>query len=407
MSAPSPVRAHSTVPPAHTLTLAITVIAFATAVVVTTEFIAVGLLPAMARGLQISRVEAAHFVTWFALSAAVLGPFVTVAATRAQPRCVLTAALLVFALGNLVVALVPHYAVIVAIRVVQGAALPVFISIANAALAQLAGAGQKGGAIARVNVGTVVASVLGLPVGVALAHRFDWPAAFVGLAALAVIAAAAVGLTFPDVGRAKSKSLGAQTKIVGQFTFQAHLLLSAMLFTAMFVAYTYLAAFLETVAGLDGRGIAFALIGFGVAGLIGNWMAGRVVDRAPTATTAGVAFASILAMTALSLVGGRLALLLPLLGFWGAAHNAAFVACQMRVMSASSRAPAFALSLNMSACNLGIAFGSVVGGWVVQRQGIEAVGFAGAAIAACALVVALLLRRLSAIHHDDPSTGGN
>jgi MFS transporter, DHA1 family, inner membrane transport protein len=180
--------------------------------------------------------------------------------------------------------------------------------------------------------------------------------------------------------------------IVRQPLFQVHLLLSAVLFTAMFTAYTYLPAFLETAAGFDGRGVALALAGFGAAGLFGNWIAGRVVDRGPTAATAGVAVTLILATTAVALAGGTLRLLLPLLAFWGAAHTAAFVLCQVRVMLAGKSAPAFASSLNISACNVGIAAGAVAGGWIVECCGIESIGVGSAGLAALALIIAVLVK---------------
>jgi MFS transporter, DHA1 family, inner membrane transport protein len=162
----------------------------------------------------------------------------------------------------------------------------------------------------------------------------------------------------------------------------------------MFAAYTYLAALLEAIAGFDGRRIAGALMGFGIAGLLGNWMAGRVADRGATAATAGVAFVLMLAMAAVSLVGGRLILLLPLLAVWGAAHTAAFLLCQVRVMLVAPSAPAFASSLNISAGNVGIAAGAVAGGWIVDHYGIGAVGFGGAALAASVLAIAVAVQRV-------------
>jgi DHA1 family inner membrane transport protein len=162
---------------------------------------------------------------------------------------------------------------------------------------------------------------------------------------------------------------------------------------AMFAAYTYLAAFLEQVAGFRGRGVAFALAAFGAAGLGGNWIAGRVVDRGATPATAAVALVLAVATAALSLAGAHLALLVPLLGLWGAAHAAAFLLCQLRVMRAGPAAPAFAFSLNIAACNVGIGAGAAVGGAVAVRFGVDAIGLASAALAVPALVVALLLAR--------------
>lgn len=385
--APSPVQSRS-------LIGATAMLAFATAVVVTTEFIVVGLLPEMARDLNISVAEAGWFVTWFAVSSAILGPPLTIAASKTEPRRVFAVVLLAFALGNLAATLVPSYPVIVAVRIIQGAALPVLVSIGSAVVADLAGEGREGQAVALVYIGVVVALVLAVPAGVILADYSGWPTSFVSLAVLAFIGALILGTAFPRRESSGLASMKAQTMIMRRPMVQAHLLLSAMLFAAMFTGYSYLAAFLETVAGFGNGQIAGALMGFGIAGILGNWIAGRVVDRGPTTATAGVAIVLMLAMPAVSLVAGKLTLLLPLLAVWGAAHTAAFLLCQVRVMLAAPTVPAFASSLNISACNLGIAAGAVAGGWVVDHHGIGMIGVGGAALAACAFIIAVTVQRL-------------
>jgi MFS transporter, DHA1 family, inner membrane transport protein len=133
-------------------------------------------------------------------------------------------------------------------------------------------------------------------------------------------------------------------------------------------------------------------MGYGIAGVLGNWLAGRVVDRAPTAASAGVAALLMLTLAAVSLAGGTL-LLLPLLALWGAAHTAAFLLCQVRVMLAAPAAPAFASSLNIAAGNAGIAAGAEAGGWIVDQHGIGAIGYGAAVLAALALAMALAMAR--------------
>lgn len=366
-------------------------LAFATAVVVTTEFGVVGLLPAMARDLGVSVVEAGRFVSWFALASALLGPPLTIAASRMDPGRAVAVGLAAFAIGNLAAALAPGYALLLAVRVVQGAILPALVSVGSAAIAERAGPGQEGRAVAWVYLGVAVALVLAVPGGVVVAEHGGWQRSFLCLALLAALAAAIVGAAFPRVASPPAP-IAVQARILRGPMLQAHLALSALLFAAMFAAYSYLAAFLETVAGFDGARIAAALMGFGIAGLVGNWIAGRVVDRGPTAATAGVAFVLMLALAAVSLAGGRLMLLLPLLAVWGAAHTAAFLLCQVRVMLSAPTAPAFASSLNIAACNLGIAAGAEAGGWIVEVHGIGAVGYGGAALAAPALAMALAAR---------------
>jgi MFS transporter, DHA1 family, inner membrane transport protein len=390
-------QAASENPSAPSLAAPAVMLAFATAVVVTTEFIVVGLLPEMARDLDISIVEAGRFVSWFALASAILGPPLTIVASSMEPRRVLAAVLLAFALGNFAATLEPSYAVIVVVRVIQGAALPVLVSIGSAAIAELAGRGREGQAVAHVYIGVAVAIVLAVPAGVVLAEYGGWIMSFISLAVLAAVATAVLGTAFPRLETSGLASMNAQAMILRRPAVLIHLLLSAILFTAMFAAYTYLAALLEAIAGFDGRRIAGALMGFGIAGLLGNWMAGRVADRGATAATVKVASVLMLAMGTVSLVGGRLMLLLPLLAVWGAAHTAAFLLCQVRVMLVAPNAPAFASSLNISAGNVGIAAGAVVGGWIVDHYGIGAAGFGGAALAACALAIAVAIDQSAAV----------
>jgi MFS transporter, DHA1 family, inner membrane transport protein len=107
--------------PARSLTGAIVMLAYATAVIVATEFIVVGLLPMMARDLDVSLAQAGWFVTWFALSSAILGPIITIAVNRIEPRSVLVGSLFAFGIGNLAATLMPNYPAITAVRIVQGA----------------------------------------------------------------------------------------------------------------------------------------------------------------------------------------------------------------------------------------------------------------------------------------------
>jgi MFS transporter, DHA1 family, inner membrane transport protein len=67
----------------------------------------------------------------------------------------------------------------------------------------------------------------------------------------------------------------------------------------------------------------------------------------------------------------------------------AVAASQVRVMTAAHEAPAFAMSLNISVCNLGIGLGAALGGRIVNQYGVGAVGYGGAAVAAAALLIAI------------------
>lgn len=371
--------------------LAIPVLACATGVLVTAEFIVVGLLPALAGDLAVSLNRAGWLVSAFALSAAVMGPVVTLMVTGIQPRLVLALGLVVFGLSGMIAALLPSFTTMVVARLVQGAILTPFISVANTAAASMAREGRTGRAIGQVNLGTVVATVFAVPAGVALAELFGWQAVFAGLSLFALAVAGVIPATVPRTPQGLSPSLRGQAAILRHAGFLLHLALSALLFTAMFAAYSYIAPFLQDVVGLSGPNVALALLGFGLAGLAGNWAASQMVDRNPTRLTVIVTVLLVLAAAAMPLAGGIAGLVIPLLALWGAAHTAAFVTCQVRVMFAAPGAPAFASSLNISVSNVGIAAGAILGGWVISRFGIALIGVGTIAAGVVALMIGLLL----------------
>ena len=368
-------------------------LALVTAIVVAIEFVVVGLLPSMARDLGISLAAAGRLVSAFALSAALLGPLLTLAATRIQPRRSLAAVATIFGVGNLLAAAVPSHGLLLAVRIVEGAVLPVFVSVGAGAIAILASPERQGRAIAQVNIGTIAGLVFAVPVGVALGTSADWRTVFAGLGVLALAGAAALAIGLPTVSTSR-RHVGQQAIILRSPIVLSHLVLSATVFAAMFVSYAYLAAILEIEAGYRGVQVAVLLMGFSAIGLIGNAIGGRVADRRPTEGTVAALLVVTLAVGAISVAGGQSWSFVPLLALWGVGHAAGFVLCQVRVMSAGDQAPAFAMSLNIAACNLGIAVGALAGGILIEASGLRMLGAGTAAFAALAVSSAVIIQRI-------------
>jgi len=371
---------------------AVALAAFGMAVIVTSEFIVVGLLPAMARDVGVSLERAGRFVSGFALASALAGPPLTLLLGRFDTRRMLAAVLLIYAVANAVIAAAPVYGAVLGARLVQGALLPAFVSIGVAAVAGRAGA-RSGRAVANVNVGVIAVSVFAVPAGVLIADVAGWPTSFLVLASLAAAAALMVRAGFPARVCASPAAFAPQLMLLREPRLIAHLALTALLFVAMFAAYTYFAALLESVAGFGERETALALLEFGIAGLIGNWLAGRGAERDATRATAAAALALGIAQFVSTASGCGLLLALAL-AVWGAAHAALFVLCHLRAMRAAPQAPAFAGALNISVCNIGVAAGAAAGGAAAAAFDVTAAGMTGAAVAFVALMFALIIERI-------------
>lgn len=374
--------------------LQITIMAIAAFVIVTTEFLIIGLLPALANDLGVSITMAGQLVTLFAFTVMLFGPILTARLAHIDRRQLFTCILLVFAASNVLAALAPNIWVLALARFIPALLLPVFWGTASETAGQLAGPAHAGKAVANVYMGISAALVFGIPLGTLAADSVGWRGSFWILAALCLLIGLLIRLFMPALPSAPQRTTGdKQTGIFKDPRFLAHVALSTLAFTAMFTAYTYLADTLQRLAGIAPGQVGWWLMGFGAVGMLGNHFGGRLVDRSPLGST--VLFLVLLAigMLAATPLASQHGWLIVALIVWGIAYTALFPICQVRVMRAGAKAQALAATMNISAANAGIGLGAILGGLGIRHFGLESLGMISAGIAGLAIVVALLLMR--------------
>jgi predicted MFS family arabinose efflux permease len=394
MSSTSASPARAATPARSGSAISILILAVAAFVIVTTEYLIVGLLPALSRDLGISISLAGQLVTLFAFTVMLFGPPLTAWLSHLDRKRLFVAILLVFAASNALAAVASNIWVLALARFIPALALPVFWGTASETAGQLAGPEQAGQAVSKVYLGISGALLFGIPLGTVAANSIGWRSAFWLLAALSLLIAAALWALMPPVARTERLDFRQQARLFKEPYFLANVALSIVVFTAMFTAYTYLADILERVAGVAPARVGWWLMGFGAVGLLGNWLGGKAVDRAPVKATA--LFAGLLAV--------GMALAVPLahagLGFcavlalWGIAYTALFPICQVRVMKSATHSQALAGTTNVSAANAGIGVGAIIGGVAIPTLGLDKIAIIAAAIALLAVLGAPLVARL-------------
>lgn len=362
--------------------------------VLTTEFIIVGLLPAIARDLDVSVPQAGLLVTLFAFTVAALGPFLTAYFARFERKRLFIVILLMFAFANTVAALAPNIWVMGFARLLPALGLPVFWALASETAVGIAGPEYAGRAIAKIGFGIVCATVFGIPVGTLISDAWGWRSAFGILAVVALAKAALLWVYLPAIRMVNEQSsLSSQFVMLRSPLVIGHILLSVLVFSGMFTAYTYLADILERLAGFDGTVVGWCLMGFGAVGLVGNSLGGRMVDRHPL--IASIVFCTFM-------IGGLLALvpsihstlgLAAAMGVWGVTQAAMFLISHVRLMKVAAHAPAFGASLNIAGGNLGIGLGAMIGGRVIDNYGLGSLGLAAAGFILLSIVLALWLMK--------------
>ena len=373
-------------------TASIVILATAAFILVTTEFLIVGLLPAMAGDLSISISQAGLLVTLFAFTVMLFGPLLTAWVAHVERKRLFVIILLVFAGSNALAAVAPNLWVLGLARFIPALALPVFWGTASETAGQLAGAERAGQAVSSVYLGISAAMLFGIPLGTLAAEAIGWRGAFWLLAAMSLLIAVMLQLGMPAVRSQQRLRLSEQLRILRDPVFVANVALSVLVFTAMFTAYTYLADMLETAAGVPKAQVGWWLMGFGAVGLFGNWLGGRWVDSRPLGVTALFTVLLAVGMACSMAFAAQRVWLCVALVTWGVANTALYPVCQIRVMKAASHAKALAGTLNVSAANAGIGLGAIVGGLAIPLWGTTGVGYVAAAIAVLAAACVPLIR---------------
>lgn len=368
--------------------------------IVTIEFMLVGLLPEMAEAFDVSLETIGRLVSLFALGAAIGGPILTFAVARLPNYLVLTVGLLIFALLTAMIAISPSFEGVALMRFLQGILLPPLVSVGSAAAAVAALPGKGGKAIAQVNFGTVLGSVFAVPAAAGAAHFLGWDGVHIFAALFVLLSAPLIWFTTRRGNAVNVPTFSNQLHLLTQPTFFVHLLATGLVFGGTFTAYSYILPFLGEILGFAPPAIGALLFGFGVAGLLGNWLAGLMVDRGPTRLTLIVASVLGLSILTLSLQISNMVASFVIISVWGGAHIAAFVTCQVRVMKKGASAAAFAGAMNIATANLGIAGGAALGGAVTDLYGLSSIGIAGAILCLLAGLVTLVL--LIVERHDAP-----
>jgi DHA1 family inner membrane transport protein len=169
-------------------------------------------------------------------------------------------------------------------------------------------------------------------------------------------------------------------------------------FGGMFAVYSYIAPLVTDVTGMSRSSVPLVLLAFGLGGVLGTALGGRLADVALFRSLVGanvvtgvlLALVPLAARTPVTIVG---------LVFLFAASASTLVVClQMRLMEVAGEAQMLGAALNHSALNAANALGAWLGGVVIAAGlGYTAPGLVGAGLAVLGLVAltasAVLRRR--------------
>ncbi|WP_425860194.1 MFS transporter [Arthrobacter sp. TWP1-1] len=360
-------------------------------ILIATETMPAGLLPQIAHGLNVTEGTAGQLVSAYALGTVVL-TLPAMALTRGMARKpVFLVGILGFFLANTVAAISADIALTLAARFVAGAFSGLLWGMLAGYARRITAPELAGRALAIASIGTPLGLAVGTPLGSWLGTTFGWRWSFGILSALTILTAVLALIIIPNAPGQRAES---RISIAKVFTIPGVAVILVVIFVWMLAhntVYTYIASYLRA-AGMS-LTVDVALVVFGVSALIGLWITGSLIDRAPRLL--------VLASVSLFMIAGVIFLLgshsliavLLALVLWGVAFGGAAPQLQTAISEASGENADMANSLLGVAFNIAIFAAGVLGAVLITVYDGMVLPALMIGLAIAALVIVVTARR--------------
>lgn len=373
--------------------LRVVTLAIAAFIFNTTEFVPVGLLSDIAESFHMQTAQVGIMLTIYAWVVAVMSlPFMLLT-SQMERRKLLICLFVLFIASHVLSFLAWNFTVLVISRIGIAFAHAIFWSITASLAIRLAPAGKRAQALSLIATGTALAMVLGLPIGRVVGQYFGWRTTFFAIGMSALITLLCLIKLLPKLPSEHSGSLKSLPLLFRRPALMSLYVLTVVVVTAHYTAYSYIEPFVQNVAGLSANFATVLLLILGGAGIIGSLVFGKLGNR----------HASSLVSIAIALLVVCLLLLLPaadseahlaiLSIFWGIAIMVIGLGMQVKVLALAPDATDVAMALFSGIFNIGIGAGALVGNQVSLHWSMSAIGYIGAIPACAALVWAVLIFR--------------
>jgi len=356
----------------------------------TTEFAAMGLLPQIAAGMDVSEPRAGWLISAYALGVVIGAPVLAGLGARLPRKTMLIALMIAFAIGNFLSVVAPTFPLLFASRFLAGLPHGAYFGIAALVAAGMVDPLKRARAVSMVMLGLSIANVVGVPLATWMGQHLGWRSAFLVVAAIGAATATAVMVLVPFAPAQPGASL--RRELGSLRSAQVWLTLAAAMvgFGGVFAVYAYIAPTVTALSGLTEAAVPLILLTFGLGMVTGNILGGRLADR----TVLGTLIGGITAMAAMLflfsvLVHGTVTVFIGVY-LVSTTCSLLFPAVQMRLMHFAREGKSLASSLIHSAFNIANALGAWIGGAVIAAGwGYTAPAIVGGLLAVLGIGVVL------------------
>ncbi|WP_016701942.1 MFS transporter [Pseudomonas chlororaphis] len=375
-------------------------LALATAgfITILTEAMPAGLLPQMSQDLAVSPALVGQLVTLYAIGSLLAAIPLVILTQGWRRRPLLMIAIGGFALVNSVTALSTQYSLTLVARFFAGIFAGLLWALLAGYASRMVAPHLQGRAIAVAMLGAPLALSLGVPAGTLLGALVGWRASFALMTVLTLVLLGWVRWQVPDFPGLRSDKRLSLKSVFALPGVKPVLFVTFAYVLGHNILYTYIAPLLEP-AGITGQ-IDRVLLVFGLTAVLSIWVVGLLIDRWLRRLVLVSCILFGLCALLLALRPDAPATVYASMVLWGLSYGGLGTLLQTALAKTSGSSADAAQSMLVTAWNLAIAGGGLVGGVLLEGPGVLSFPWVIIGLLLVCLVVVVNARR-----HGFPAIG--
>jgi len=307
--------ASTTAPARWGAVLAMSLCSFA---LIASEFMPVSLLTPIAADLEVTHGQAGQGIAISGVFAVLTALFIFKLIGDMDRKLFLLIMTAIMALSGVIVSLAPDYISFMIGRALIGGVVGGFWSLSAATVMRLVPEPHLPRALALLNGGNALATIIAAPLGSFLGAFIGWRWTFFTVVPMAMIVLVWQWRALPKLPARQRRDIWQVFRLLRRKFVVFGMLTIACLFMGQFALFTYIRPFLEQITHIQIPVLSYILLLVGVSGLVGTFLIGFMLAGNNLFKTM-IILPIFMAMIALGLVmfGHNLSVTAVLLGFWG------------------------------------------------------------------------------------------
>lgn len=329
----------------------------------TTEFTVMGLLPDIAKTLEITIPQAGHLISAYAMGVVIGAPILIGYSVKFPPKKVLIAFMILFTLFNGLSAIAPNYGTMLIIRFMSGLPHGAFFGVGTVVAAKMAGKGKEAFYISMMFTGLTVANLVMVPLVTYIGHTFHWRLYFGIVALIGIFALLFLKLWLPATEANQNTHFLEELKFLKKKQSWLVLAITAIGFGGLFTWLSYITPLMTVISGVETSQMAYVMVLAGAGMVVGNLAGGIISDKlGPEKTCALLIFLMMISLVGVFLLSEHQNIAFILTFMCGALSMSIAAPINIMMMKAAPKSEMMAAAFMQAGFNIANAMGAFFGG---------------------------------------------